>query len=116
MTTDFTFLSHTKKLVASLVFLSTICVANAQSVEIGYDQNDVASVVHAFGAGVDSTLNDGVLEMSMTNVADMGDIYTLTYDQAVDITADPNIFARIKSDSAVKDLGVRLVDVAGNAT
>jgi hypothetical protein len=59
---------------------------------------------------------NGVLELDVNNLDDSDTLYAIEFKRPIDISEDPNIWARIKSDAAMEFLGVRLVDVNGNYT
>ena len=69
-----------------------------------------------FAPEVAASQLNGMLELDITNLADQDTFYMIEFDRPLDISADPNIWIKIKSDAEMQNMGVRLVDAEGNYT
>jgi hypothetical protein len=105
--------------VALILFGPVALYAQVSNVvELTYSGSTISDAIQTstFAPEVTETQADGVLELDIANLSDQDTMYTIEFANVVDISADPNMHVRIKSDSSMEYLGVKLVDDLGNFT
>ncbi len=93
-------------------------VAYFDRYENSYDGIEISDMTQTsiFAPEVAASQLNGMLELDITNLADQDTFYMIEFDRPLDISADPNIWIKIKSDAEMQNMGVRVVDNMGNYT